>query len=165
MILRTDAQRITDVSPAFYELIKHFEGLRLTAYLDTGQVPTIGIGTTVYPNGKRVALGDKCSEQDAYNYLRHDVSLVIKKVDAATRDDITQGMFDALVSFSYNTGRYSDTTLYKRVNQNPIEYSAITAQFVKWKYDNGKVIAGLLRRRRCEAYLYEHGVNVAGWYL
>ena len=91
-----------------YDLIKQFEGLFLNAYPDpaTGAEPyTIGYGTTIYPDGKKVKLGDSISEQEAYEYLVHEVNEKAKGVDKlVTANDIKQQQFDALVSFAYNCG-------------------------------------------------------------
>jgi lysozyme len=57
-------------------LIRQAEGLRLRAYPDpgTGGEPwTIGRGTTIYPDGRKVRPGDRCTEQQADEYKAHDV--------------------------------------------------------------------------------------------
>ena len=51
------------------ELIKHFEGLRLTAYVCIGGKPTIGYGSTYYEDGSRVNLGDVITLQQANELL------------------------------------------------------------------------------------------------
>ncbi len=164
IILRHDEPRITDVTQPFFDLLIHFEcggNLKkyLKAYLDGGGVPTIGIGTTVYPNGKRVRLGDTCTELQALQYCAHDTNYFKQQVDANLRDDINQGMFNGCVSFSYNTGRTKGTGLYKLINENPQNYTAIEAAWLEWKYDNHKVVDGLLRRRESEFFLYRNGYN------
>src|SRR5437868_827293 len=66
--------KISDVGLA---LTTSCEGLELTAYPDpgTGKEPyTIGYGTTVYPDGTKVKLGDTCSKAQAVEYLRNDMS-------------------------------------------------------------------------------------------
>ena len=61
-----------DISQAGYDLIKSFEGLRTTAYLDSAGIWTIGYGTIKYPNGTRVAKGDTISQAQAQSYLESD---------------------------------------------------------------------------------------------
>lgn len=169
-ILRTSQNRITDVSKEFYDLVIHFECSGnienyLNAYLDTGGVPTIGIGTISYPNGIRVKIGDKCTIEEANQYFRHELNKVIENVDASTRDDISQGMFNSLVDFGYNTGKTKGTSLHKFISLNPNNFPEIEKEFMKWKYDNGKIISGLIRRRKCEFYLYKNGVNHPTFFL
>lgn len=147
--------KITQPSASCLQLLERIEGLKLNAYLDTGGVPTIGVGTTRYPNGNWVKMGDKITKEQAYDYLRHDVAGAAKDVDDLTTDAINQNQFDALVSFVYNLGRgsYQKSTLRTLINGNP-NNAEIRAEFAKWKYDNGKIIDGLIVRRKLEADLY-----------
>jgi lysozyme len=81
-------------------LICLWEELRLSAYLDTGGVWTIGWGHTA-----SVKQGDTCSELQACNWRREDLEKSELEVNRRTGDlPITQAMFDALVSFEFNTG-------------------------------------------------------------
>jgi lysozyme len=59
-------------------LIKQFEGLKLNAYLCSANVPTIGYGNTYYPNGVKVKLGDKISQEQAEELLKD----ILKKFEA-----------------------------------------------------------------------------------
>ena len=53
------------------DIIKRWEGFRPKPYLCPAGIPTIGYGTTVYPNGRKVTLQDKAiTEQVADQYLR-----------------------------------------------------------------------------------------------
>ena len=63
--------------------------------------------------------------------------------------------FDALVSFAYNVGtaNFAKSTLLKKVNANPNDAS-IRAEFGKWNKSNGRVLKGLVTRRKEEADLY-----------
>lgn len=146
------------INKATIDLIKSFEGLELKAYVDpaTGGEPiTIGYGTTIYPGGKKVVLGDVCTEQEATDYLTHDVDKFYKKVETLVTSDITDNQFGALTSFAYNvgTGNLSSSTLLKKVNINPLDNS-IRNEFMKWNKAAGKVMKGLTRRREAEANLY-----------
>ncbi len=57
------------ISQKGLDLIKKFEGLYLTAYLDPAKIVTIGYGTIRYPNGQKVQWGDEITEQQAEAYL------------------------------------------------------------------------------------------------
>jgi lysozyme len=138
------------------DLIKKFEGFRSHPYLCSAGIPTIGYGSTYYENGVRVKLSDSpISEEWAEELLKKNVVHYDVAVNSLTRDDITQNQYDALVSFAYNVGvtNFKNSTLLKRVNANPKDPN-ITNQFMKWIRAGGRVIKGLILRRREEAQLY-----------
>jgi lysozyme len=148
-----------------FELICLFEAsnvCRLKAYLDTGGVPTIGWGTTVYPNGKRVKIGDTCTEQEANSYLENDVKSSVVSIKKLVKTEISQSMFDALVSFVYNlgAGQFGSSTLLKHINA--AKFQLASQEFPKWKFDNGVAIPGLLRRRLAEQKLFNEGLSELG---
>jgi lysozyme len=65
---------------------------------------------------------------------------------------LNQNQFDALVSYIYNTG--GSSTLYKLINDKA-SAEAIKAWFeTKYITGGGKVLAGLVRRRKAESDLY-----------
>jgi lysozyme len=148
--------KITKLSQKGLELIKSFEGLSLVPYVCAGGINTIGYGNTYYTNGKRVLLSDqKITIQEAEDLIKHSLSTYEKAVDSFCRDDISQGNFDALVSFAYNlgTGALQKSTLIKKVNANPKDVT-IADEFLKWNKANGTVLKGLTKRRQAEANLY-----------
>ena len=127
--------------------IKEFEGLRLEAYLDSTGVPTIGYGHT----GADVVMGDRISEYWANHLLKadlYDVELAVDLLGVAK----TQGQFDALVSFAYNLGigRLKRSTLLKVIREGGSK-RAITKEFKRWVYADGKRLPGLVKRREWEA--------------
>lgn len=137
------------------DMIVAFEGLKLKAYLDSANIPTIGVGTIRYPSGIRVKMGETCTPEQAYTWLKLHLSGNCKDVDDLTIDSINQNQFDAIVSFVYNCGipAYKGSTLRKLINKNPKD-PAITAEFLKWNKAGGKVVKGLTNRRKAEAKLY-----------
>ena len=80
------------------ELISSFEDLKLNAYDDGVGVWTIGIGTTVYPNGMKVKKGDKCTLDQAKEYFAHDLKRFESSVNNLVKVPLTQNQFDGLVS-------------------------------------------------------------------
>jgi lysozyme len=118
-------------------------------------VPTIGYGSTRYPNGKKVILGEKLSnEKEAVQLLLATLSPYEEAVNKHL-PNINQCQFDALVSFCYNvgTGAFIKSTLLKKAKVNPNDPS-ILDEFLKWNKAKGKVLQGLSNRRREEAKLY-----------
>lgn len=148
--------KVTAISNKGLALIKDFEGLKLKPYQCSAGVWTTGVGTTVYPDGKKVGPSDPAiTEAQALEYLAHDLQFFCKQVDAYTTDAVSQHQYDGLVSFAYNcgVGNLKSSTLLKKVNANPND-PTIRAEFAKWNKAAGKVVAGLTRRREAEANLY-----------
>lgn len=131
------------------------EGIKLKPYLDSVGIPTIGIGCTFYPDGRRVTLKDKplANIQAAWDLFDAVNSNFLFTVYSTTRDDINQNQFNALVSLCYNIGPvgFKGSTVLKLVNKNPND-PKIGAAFEMWKNAGGKPV--LLARRKREAKLY-----------
>ncbi len=137
------------------QLIKQFEGFRARPYLCPAGVPTIGYGATYYPDGKKVTMHDKpVSEADATAMLRSMLVQYENGVERYVQVPITQGQFDALVSFAYNVGlaALKNSTLLRLLNLR--DYAGAAAQFARWNRANGKVLPGLTRRREAERKLF-----------
>ena len=131
------------------ELIKQFEGLRLKAYLCPGGVWTIGYGHTA-----GVKSGMVITEAQAEEFLRSDIAVFEKAVNDQ-KLALTQNMFDALVSFTFNVGvgNFKRSTLLRKIKVNPWDNS-IMDEFLRWVYSKGRVLPGLQRRRLDEMKLY-----------
>jgi lysozyme len=161
-------------SQNLYDLQIHFEcsgnlEKYLTAYQDGAGIWTIGMGTTYYPNGEKVKQGDTCTIDEAISYHRDALEHIIAKVEAAIPDTVTQGMFDACVDFAYNAGlgAFLGSTLHSLIQKDPTDFAAIGPHFLQWNklHKNGQLVEspGLLRRRKCECYLYQHNQNAPGF--
>ena len=129
-------------------LIKQFEGLRLTAYYDSyGKVWTIGYGHT----GSDVYKGLKITEAQAEQLLRQDAKGKEKYVNNKKYVSalINQNQFDALVSFTFNVGqKYLKELCYgKSVEQ-------IAEKITLYVKSNGVVLNGLVKRRKAEKELF-----------
>ena len=138
------------------ELIKHFEGLRLTAYVCIGGKPTIGYGATYYEDGCRVNLGDVITLQRANELLMNILSQFERDVSTLLHGiPVNQNQFDALVSLAFNIGIESlaQSTLLKKVKSDHND-TAIAVEFGQWVMAGGQRINGLVIRRRKEAELY-----------
>src|SRR3954463_11823364 len=93
------------VNTATIQLIKTFEGLVLHPYLDSVNVPTIGIGTIKYPDGTRVKMTDPViTEIQALMFLDHDLINCCNQVSSLVSVPVNDNQFGALVSFTYNLG-------------------------------------------------------------
>lgn len=133
------------------ELIKRFEGCKLTAYKCPAGVLTIGYGHT----GDDVTEGLTISQEDANDLLFDDVLCFENGVNNLVEGlDLSQGMFDALVCFAFNVGlgALKQSTLLKLLKDG----KALEAsnEFGKWNKSGGKVLDGLTKRRAAEADLF-----------
>ena len=139
-----------NISDAGIDLIKHYEGLQLNPYLCSAGKPTIGYGHT----GPDVVFGKTITEADADKLLREDLHFAERGVETYTHVPLTQGQFDALVSFAFNlgVGAMRDSTMLKKVNASDFEGAA--AEFGKWVHGGGRVLPGLIKRRAAEAVLF-----------
>ena len=142
------------ISKTGIDLISSFEGIRLNAYDDGVGVWTIGIGTTVYPNGVKVKKGDTCTLDQAKEYFAHDMIEFEKTVNDSVKVSLSQNQFDALVSLTYNIGStaFKNSTLLKKLNAK--DYVGAADQFLVWNKVGGKVLKGLVRRREAARVLF-----------
>jgi lysozyme len=134
-------------------IIKEFEGCFLESYLCPAKVWTIGYGSTIHPNGRKVAQGDKITQDQAEQYLQIEIDR--RSAAMALPDTLKPNQVEALVSFAFNLGlgAWNKSTLKKKVLLNPSD-PTIRDEFMKWDKAGGKVLRGLTRRRKAEADLY-----------
>ncbi|GGY38944.1 lysozyme [Parvularcula lutaonensis] len=147
------------ISERGLELIKQFEGLELEAYQDIVGVWTIGYGHTSMAGPPEVVPGMEITEQEAEEILRRDLRQYEEAVERAVKVDITQNMFDALVSITYNIGinAMRNSTFIKRLNNK--DYEGAAEAMLWWNKAGGKVVNGLKRRRAAEAALFLEGLE------
>lgn len=139
------------------DLIKEFEGYSGTVYLCPAGKPTVGWGHVVLPQDQ-LKLGDKITEARATAFLMADIVETERGISSAMAKDhvvLTQNQFDALVSFAYNVGlgNLLSSTLWHKIKV--ADYDGAAAQFDRWVYANGKVLRGLINRRKAERALFE----------
>jgi lysozyme len=147
--------------------IKSFESLQLKPYYCPSRVASIGYGTTRYPNGHAVKISDPAiTHEQAEAFFNADIERFEHDVMSLVTVPMTQGEFDALVSFAYNAGSdidddkiaegLGDSTLLRLFNAGDKKGAA--AEFLKWNkgHVNGKRVelAGLTRRRNAERSMF-----------
>ena len=138
-----------------YNLIKQFEGCKLTAYQDSIGVWTIGYGSTYYEDMQKVKKGDKVSQERANEIFEFVASRFARNVDDIITSKPTQNQFNAVVSLAYNIGlgNFQKSTLLKKLNKNPND-KTIKDEFMKWVNAGGRKLQGLVNRRKKEAEIY-----------
>ncbi len=138
-------------SDAGIALIKRWEGERLTAYLCPANVWTIGVGHTAAMGDPKPVSGMRITSDEASAILRRDLAQIERDVDAAVSVTLNQRQFDTLVSFVFNVGigAFRKSTLLKKLNAG--DYQAVPEELMKWTRAGGKVLQGLVSRRKSEA--------------
>lgn len=131
------------------KLVKQFEGLRLQRYKDQAGLWTIGYGHLI-PSGTPVAI----SKEEADKLLHKDMAVARTAITKLVSVPLTQGEFDALVSFAFNLGqaKIAKSTLIAMVNER--RYDRAAGQFSRWIYADGKPSKGLKERRRIERSVF-----------
>lgn len=138
-------------------LIKQHEGLRLDAYPDAGYGwgrATIGYGHTAQAGPPGVVQGMKITASDAEQILRDDLRKFEGYVTSAVNVPLNQHQFDALVSFTFNLGpgNLKTSTMLRKLNYG--DYQGAADEILRWNKSNGKVLAGLTKRREAERALF-----------
>ena len=143
------------------EQAKHFEGCYLKAYIDPVGVPTIGYGRIVYPDGRKVRMGDTCTQAQADAWLIEDLygegaKYVRAFLDDSVERELSDDQFSALCSFTFNrgAGRFRD---YVAVFLNRRDFTGAINSLVSinWAGADRKYLLGLDRRRWAERLLWE----------
>ena len=155
-----------NISQRCLEGIKHHEGVRQKPYRDSVYLWTVGVGHLMYDSQAKLPVEQRMGVQ-----LRPEDNRVftMEEVDAILRADLarfergvatycpvplTQGMFDGLVSFSFNVGlgTLQRSTLRQKVLRGDIQGAA--DEFLKYTKAGGKVLKGLVTRRNDERALF-----------
>lgn len=142
------------------ELVKSFEGCKLTAYKCPAGKMTIGYGCTHYLDGSPVQEGDKITQEDADIMLQKMLDDYRTQIMRFIPSSLPQGAIDSLTSFAYNCGvaALQKSTLLKKINLNPLDLKGIEAEYNKWVNGGGKVLPGLVKRRKEEYHMYEEAM-------
>ena len=143
------------------ELIKKFEGCKLTAYkaLPTERYYTIGYGHY----SSDVKKGQTITQAEADTLLAKDVQKFEYRVSAYEKYNWTQNEFDALVSFAYNIGNIDGLTNYGQRSKE-----TIAEKMLLYTKSGGQIISGLVKRRQAEKLLFltrDAEVEISDFYV
>jgi lysozyme len=154
------------VSAKTIYMIKHHEGVRQKPYKCPAKLWTVGVGHVLYPEQGKL----KIDQRDGFALKTEDFrTFSMDEVDAILRADLdrfergvekfcpvplTQGQFDALVSFSFNVGlgTLQRSTLRQKVLRGDME--GASEELLKYCMAGGKVLRGLLNRRKDEQAVF-----------
>lgn len=132
-------------------MIKKWEGCRLKAYKCPAGVWTIGYGHT-----QGVTPGMVITQEKADALFEEEIEKFEKQVRPLVSGiDLTQNQYDALVSLAYNigVGALGRSSLLRKVRANPND-PTIRTSFNQWIRGGGKILPGLVSRRKAEANHY-----------
>jgi len=154
------------VSKDAIEGIKKDEGVRLRPYRCPALLWTVGVGHVIDPNHIRVKLDerkglaipdgwDRTLTMDEVNdILAKDLITFERGVLRLCPEGLTQGRFDALVSFSFNVGLGNLQRSTIRMKHNRGDFEGAAESFMQWTKAGGKELPGLVKRRKHERALY-----------
>ena len=137
------------------DFLKELEGVMYKAYDDGAGFMTIGVGHLIKPNEQHL-LTAELDNVDVDSLLFQDLrtfEIALKKLVDVKK--LTQGQFNALISFAFNVGEsaLAKSTLLKKVIAKAPR-KEIEAEFLKWNKASGKVMQGLTNRRKKEIKMY-----------
>jgi lysozyme len=154
------------VSKDAIEGIKKDEGVRLRPYRCPALLWTVGVGHVIDPNHIRVKLDERkglsipdgwdrvLSMAEVDDILAKDLATFERGVLRLCPEGLTQGRFDALVSFSFNVGLGNLQRSTIRMKHNRGDFDGAAEGFMAWTKAGGKELPGLVKRRKHERALY-----------
>lgn len=162
-------------SERLYAFLEELEERRHKAYFCPAGKLTIGVGHVftgmeratggIKIGGKTVSREKGLSDAQIDALLRQDVAWAVNTVNEAVQVELTQGQFDALVSFCFNVGRgaFAGSTLLRKLNDE--EYEAVPVELAKWVFGTVKgkkrKMKGLEIRRKKEIGLWKESEGKA----
>ena len=135
------------------EIIKHFEGFKITPYYCSSGVLTIGYGRT--RNVKPRDITTRAAEE---KWLINEVLKINSFINQVVEPYMSPSQMAALISFIYNVGlgNFNRSTLLKRLNNSD---KLASEELLRWtKGSSGLSLPGLVRRRKTEKRLFDTGV-------
>ncbi|KFZ24009.1 hypothetical protein V502_01491 [Pseudogymnoascus sp. VKM F-4520 (FW-2644)] len=151
---------------ATVDLIAEFEGFVPKVYTDATGHPTVGYG--------HLCSNSKCSDAgypiplskaNGKKLLAKDMGKAEKCVTAMVNSKVTLNAneYGALVSLAFNVGcgAMQSSSLVKRLNNGEKASVVYPVEFPKWVHGNGKVLPGLVRRRKAEVALSKKAAGKA----
>ncbi len=143
------------VGQAGLSIIKSYETLRLTAYFATESEHKRNIWSIGWGHTHSVKEFDTCTPEKADAWLLEDIAEAADCVNHHVTAGINQNQFDALVSLVYNIGTTNFVTSHLLKYLIAGDFGAAASEFPKWDHQDGKVLAGLTKRRNTEKVLFE----------
>lgn len=161
------------VSQRLLTMLKHHEGVRFKPYRCGAYLWTVGVGHLLYPEQARLPVSERLQFQlkpedarvwtpaEVDNLLAQDLVRFERGVARLCPAALgNQGRFEGLVSFAFNVGLGNLQRSGLRMKTNRGEFEEAAEEFMKWTKAGGRVLPGLVNRRRDERRLYLGGAHV-----
>ena len=154
------------ISDKAIKMVMHHEGVRQKPYRCPAKLWTVGVGHVLYPEQGKMKIEERdgfaLKDADSRTFSMEEVNAILKS-DLARFErgvvqfcpvPLTQGQYDALISFSFNVGlgTLQRSTLRQKVLRGDMEGAA--DEFLKYTKAGGKVLKGLVTRRNDERALF-----------
>lgn len=155
-----------NVSDKTIHMIEHHEGVRTKPYQCPALLWTVGVGHVIDPQHAKVPVADRknlpipagwdrvLTMEEVNEILRKDLQRFESGVLRLCPGGLSQGQFDALVSFAFNVGLGNLQNSTLRMKHNRKDFEGAAEEFLKWTKAGGKVLPGLVKRRNDERALY-----------
>jgi lysozyme len=155
-----------NVSPKAIAMIAHHEGIRYKPYRCPAKLWTIGVGHVMYPEQGKLKVENRdefllrsednrvWTKEEVDGILRFDLARFERGVAQFCPVPLTQGMFDGLVSFSFNVGlgTLQRSTLRQKLLRG--DKTGAGEELLKYCMAGGKILKGLQNRRIDERALF-----------
>lgn len=143
------------ISQEGVDAIKRHEGWSAVVYLDVAGKRTIGYGHLIRAGEE---FPGPITREQGEAILRADLETAEAAVRRHVSIPVTQGMYDALVSFTFNLGggNLSSSTLLRKLNAG--DYTGAAAEFLRWNKAGGREVGGLTTRRQDEKNNFLRGI-------
>ena len=145
----------------------YVEDKRKSVYPDSGGEPTIGVGHLltaserrsgkILINGSYVKYSQGLTDKEIFALLMQDLFKYEKLISRSVKVPLNRNQYITLVSFAFNIGErgFADSTLLKKLNTG--DYESVPTQLRRWKFDNGRIVQGLINRREKEIIRWHLG--------
>jgi lysozyme len=154
--MTTNPNRDRRISENGLAVIKRWEGFSAKAYKDLVGVWTIGYGIT---DPSHAFEGNTITREFAEQLLIQHVAQDEISCRQLIKVPLSQPQWDAVVSLCYNIGpgAFARSTLLRKLNQS--DFTGAYAEFPRWNRAGGKVVQGLVNRRKEEAGMFLTGTT------
>ena len=155
-----------NLSPEAIKVICHHEGIRYKPYRCPARLHTVGVGHVMYPEQGKLKIEDRDSfplrpednrqftKDEVDGILRSDLARFERGVVQFCPVPLTQGMYDSLVSFSFNVGlgTLQRSTLRQKLLRG--DKAGAAEELLKYCMAGGKILKGLQNRRIDERAMF-----------
>jgi len=155
-----------NVSPKAIAMIQHHEGIRYKPYRCPAKLWTVGVGHVMYPEQGKLPMAERMNfplrpedsrqftKEEVDGILRSDLARFERGVAQFCPVPLTQGMYDSLVSFSFNVGlgTLQRSTLRQKLLRG--DKTSAAEELLKYCMAGGKILKGLQNRRIDERAMF-----------